>query len=129
MVKEKALSANPVQAYNKKSKKASINKSRAEKSKLRDDKLQKRRPDQVQRQIDELRQLSQDGRINNHDRALLETLEKDLARIQKLRSDGKVGPQITSENYARQEAQKEKRQSKIPKDPTRSFYYDPICKT
>lgn len=128
MAKDKSLGSNPALAFHKKVKKESINKSRAEKSKLRDEQLQKRKPYQVQRQIDELRQLAAASKINAHDRKLLETLERDMARISKLRTEGKSQPLITSERTKREDQRLEKSQNKIPKDPKRSYYYDPICK-
>lgn len=128
MAKDKSLGSNPALDFHKKAKKAGINKSKAEKAKLRDTQLQKRRPDQIQRQIDELRQLAQAGEINSQDKKNLEALERDLARINKLRVEGKAGPVVTSERIVRQDAKAERKREKIPKDPTRSYYYDPVCK-
>lgn len=129
MAKDKSLGSNPALAFHKKTKKDSINKSRIEKSRLRDSQLQKRRPDQVERQIDDLRQLAQSGKINAQDRRNLESLERDLARMNKLRAEGKTGPLVTSERTKRRDEKLEIRQAKIPKNPTRSYYYDPICKS
>lgn len=128
MAKDKSLGSNPALEFHKKAKKAGINKSKAEKAKLRDSQLQKRRPDQVQRQIDELRQLAQAGKINSQDKKNLDALERDLARINKLRVEGKTGPVVTSERIKQREEKEERKRGKIPKDPTRSYYYDPVCR-
>ncbi|ORY87788.1 hypothetical protein BCR37DRAFT_332358, partial [Protomyces lactucae-debilis] len=111
----------------KENKKNQLNKSRAEKANARNAKLQHRRPDQVQAQIAELQALEKQGRINATDKRLLVTLERDLQRIKRLQTDDKrAGVIVTSEQQQRREQVQLKRQSRLPKDPTRSVYYDAV---
>lgn len=126
MPKDKERRSNPVQSFNKKLKKDTINKAKHEKAKLRDTQLQKRRPDQVQRQIDELRELERSGTISANDRRHLETLERDLARIEKLRAEGKLGPIVISERTKGLEEKQERQRTKRPKHPEKSYYYDAL---
>lgn len=126
MVKDKSLGSNPALDFHKKRKKDSINKSKLEKGKLRDSQLQKRRPDQVQRQIDELQGLAKSGKISAHDNKNLDILQRDLARIKKLQSEGRAGPIVTSERTKALDLKAERHTTKLPKHPEKSFYYDPI---
>lgn len=127
MAKDKSLGENPAQAFHKKVKRRQINKAKAEKSKVRDDQLAKRRPDQVQRQIDNLQELKASGRMNADDQRLLTSLERDLARIVKLKASGTGAPIVTSERTAELDKKRERQNKRIPKDPTKSIYYDPTC--
>lgn len=126
MAKDKSLGVNPALAHHKKMKRDGINKAKAEKSKTRDMHLKKRRPDQMQKQIDDLQALQNSGKINGSDKKLLQTLQKDLARLNRLNNND-VTPVIVSDNSAQRNAEAEKKRLQIPKNPKKSFYYDPIC--
>lgn len=127
MAKDKSLGVNPVHNFHKKAKQTSINKSRSEKNKLRDIKLQQKRPENLQKQLDELKNLQTAGRLNSHDRALLLSLEKDLARIRKLQADGHSMPHITSEKLQGRNTES-RYGAKISKHPAQSLHYDSIGK-
>ncbi len=119
-------SKNPALEFHRKAKKSLIAKSKADRTRIRDARLSRRRPDQLQAQIDELVQIQKDGKINATDKKIFVGLEKDISRLQKLRADGRAVPIITSERTQRQEEKELKRNTKIPKHPQRSIYYDSI---
>lgn len=91
-----------MQAWHKKEKAKQIKKGKTEKSKLRTEKLARRNPDRIQKQIDELVALQEGGRISTHDKKQLAELEKDLAAVKKAREA--LGPQIEEERAKRGEA-------------------------
>jgi NADH dehydrogenase/NADH:ubiquinone oxidoreductase subunit G len=126
MAKDKALSANPAQAYNKHLKKKQLNKHKAEKTKARDAQLLKRRPGQIISQMDELRNSGPNAKLSADNQRLLESLEHDLSRIRKLQSRGGHATIIESEANSRQGIQNSQKVRKL-RDPERSFYYDEIC--
>lgn len=126
MAKDKSLGSNPALSFHKQTKKDAINKAKNERLKSRDAQLLKRRPDQFQRQIDELRQLSKSGTLNAQDRKILESLERDLARVNKLRAQGKQGPVVVSERTQANEQKQERQRVRLPKYPERSIYYDAV---
>ncbi|KAK9465698.1 hypothetical protein V1512DRAFT_271896 [Lipomyces arxii] len=74
---------NPAQAQHKKDKANAIKKSKAEKAQRMTEKLSKRNPDRVARQIETLKGLEQEGRLQGPDRKLLTDLEKQLLLINK----------------------------------------------
>ncbi|KAI5851239.1 hypothetical protein DFP73DRAFT_590511 [Morchella snyderi] len=91
-----------MQAWHKKEKAKQIKKGKTEKAKIRTEKLARRNPDRIQKQIDELVALQESGRISTHDKKQLVELEKDLAAVKKAKET--LGPQIEEERAKRREA-------------------------
>lgn len=100
-----------MQAWHKKEKQKQIKKGKAEKTKLRTEKLARRNPDRIQKQIDELGALEEGGRISAHDRKQLQELEKDLAAVKKAKET--LGPQIEEERAQKREAGGDQHKSSI----------------
>jgi WW domain binding protein 11 len=74
-----------MQAWHKKEKQKQIKKGKAEKQKLRTEKLARRNPDRIQKQIDELKAADENGTISAAERKLLDELQKDLVTVRKAR--------------------------------------------
>jgi len=72
-----------MQAWHKKEKAKQVKKGKAEKQKLRTEKLARRNPDRIQKQIDELKAVGEGGQMGPSDRKLLADLERDLAAVKK----------------------------------------------
>ncbi|KAL7621459.1 hypothetical protein AAE478_008782 [Parahypoxylon ruwenzoriense] len=84
MPKEKNF--NPVQAQRKADKAKAIKKGKAEATARRNEKLAKRNPDRIQKQIDDLKKIaSSGGKLTKHEESLLEGLERDLRAVGKAR--------------------------------------------
>ncbi|KAF2199662.1 hypothetical protein GQ43DRAFT_442293 [Delitschia confertaspora ATCC 74209] len=93
MPKEKNY--NPVQAAKKAEKAKQLKKAKAQLQTQRTEKLARRNPARLQRDIDELKQLEESGEIRPHDRQRLAQLQKDLAAVQKARETlGDKAPQF-----------------------------------
>ncbi|KXL42272.1 hypothetical protein M433DRAFT_151000 [Acidomyces richmondensis BFW] len=110
MPKERSI--NPVQAQRKAEKQKEINKSRKLQQAQRNEKLARRNPERLQRQIDEYKELEERGVLCSKDRETLAQLEKDLRSIKRAREAlGDVAPKFGREEKrdGRQE-QKERRQ-------------------
>ncbi|KXX73489.1 Protein saf1 [Madurella mycetomatis] len=77
---------NPVQAQRKAEKAKAIKKGKAEQQARRNEKLAKRNPDRIQKQIDDLKALKEGGgKLTAHEEQALEALEKDLKAVKKAR--------------------------------------------
>ncbi|KAI0105697.1 WW domain binding protein 11-domain-containing protein [Nemania sp. FL0031] len=77
---------NPVQAQHKADKAKAIKKGKAEVAARRNEKLAKRNPERIQKQIDDLKQItSSGGKLTTHEQSVLEGLERDLKAVQKAR--------------------------------------------
>ncbi|BFZ53092.1 hypothetical protein PYCC9005_000115 [Savitreella phatthalungensis] len=127
MPKDKPLSVNPALAYHKKAKDNSIRKARAEKTRLRDEKLVHRRPTHVQRQIDDLKKLAENSTLSKSDEKRLANLEQDLKRITQLQgSNGKQDRPNQQPQTRERSRRKQKHSARLPADPTRSVFYDPV---
>ncbi|KAG4305131.1 hypothetical protein PORY_001301 [Pneumocystis oryctolagi] len=122
MVKERNY--NPAQEFHKKRKQEHIKKAKAEKQKLRNEKLAKRDPRKIEMQIQELKSLEQKGQLSALDQSNLAILESDLKKVLKARKH--MGPIIESEKTRAKEAKEAKQQQRIPKNPQKSIYYDPV---
>ncbi|KAG0128314.1 WW domain binding protein 11-domain-containing protein [Tuber indicum] len=73
-----------MQAWHKKEKAKQVKKGKAEKQKLRTEKLARRNPDRIQKQIDELQAIAEGGgHMSTGDRKLLADLQRDLAAVKK----------------------------------------------
>ncbi|KAF1851735.1 uncharacterized protein K460DRAFT_40311 [Cucurbitaria berberidis CBS 394.84] len=84
MPKEKNY--NPVQETKKAEKQKQIKKQKANLQAQRNEKLARRNPNRIQRDIDSLKELDQNGSIRPHERQRLQELEKDLAAVNKARA-------------------------------------------
>ncbi|KAI1502041.1 WW domain binding protein 11-domain-containing protein [Biscogniauxia marginata] len=77
---------NPVQAQRKADKAKAIKKGKAEAVSRRNEKLAKRNPERIQKQIDDLKQItSSGGKLSKHEESVLEELERDLKAVNKAR--------------------------------------------
>ncbi|KAI1156190.1 WW domain binding protein 11-domain-containing protein [Nemania diffusa] len=92
---------NPVQAQRKADKAKAIKKGKAEVTARRNEKLAQRNPDRVQKQINDLKQITASGgKLTTHEESVLEGLERDLKAVLKARealgdkapSFGRSGP-------------------------------------
>ncbi|KAI1391979.1 WW domain binding protein 11-domain-containing protein [Hypoxylon trugodes] len=84
MPKEKNF--NPVQAQRKADKAKAAKKGKAEAQARRNEKLAKRNPDRLQKQIDDLKKItSSGGKLTKHEESVLEGLERDLKAVTKAR--------------------------------------------
>lgn len=142
MVKEKSLGVNPALAHHRKAKKDNARKAKQERDKVRDERLVQKRPERLEARAAELRKAKADGTIDLRDARYLEALERDLKRIEQLRVKGKIAaapastcPVVTSDRTqpAREKAKHEGnrrrqdgRDRRLPRDPTKSIYYDPV---
>ncbi|KIW70948.1 hypothetical protein PV04_03175 [Phialophora macrospora] len=85
MAKDKERSLNPAQQQRKLEKAKQLKKSRAELQARRNEKLARRNPERIQRQIDDIKALEAAGDIKPRERAILQDLERDLKAIRKAR--------------------------------------------
>jgi hypothetical protein len=83
MAKERSI--NPATAALKASKAKQIKKSKANLATQRNEKLARRNPHRLQKQIDDLKKSEENGSIRPRDKQILEQLEKDLRAVQKAR--------------------------------------------
>ncbi|KAK9458195.1 hypothetical protein V1511DRAFT_454703 [Dipodascopsis uninucleata] len=81
MAKDKGL--NPVQAQQKREKAAAIKKAKADRTARLTEKLSKRNPERISRQIETLKSLEQEGKLQGQDRKLLADLEKQIVLVKK----------------------------------------------
>lgn len=84
MPKEKNY--NPVNEHKKAEKQKQIRKQKTTLQNQRNEKLARRNPNRIQRDIDSLKELDQSGAIRPHERQRLQELEKDLAAVNKARA-------------------------------------------
>lgn len=86
MAKDKERSVNPAQVQRRLEKQRALKKGKAELQARRNEKLARRNPERLQRQIDELKATEESGRpLRPRDKQILEGLEKDLRAIKKAR--------------------------------------------
>ncbi|KAI5203039.1 hypothetical protein E4T42_03126 [Aureobasidium subglaciale] len=83
MPKERNI--NPVAAQHKADKKQQLKKSKANVQAQRNEKLARRNPERLQRQIDDLKSLGSTQQLRPKDQSTLEQLEKDLRAVKKAR--------------------------------------------
>lgn len=84
MAKDK-LSANPVQAQRKAEKAKALKKGKSQLQTQRNEKLARRNPERLQKQIDDLKEQEAKGSLRPKDREILSQLEKDIRAIHKAR--------------------------------------------
>jgi hypothetical protein len=96
MPKDKERSVNPAQAQRKLEKQKAVKKGKAEAVARRNEKLARRNPERIQRQINDLKDLQESGQtLRPHDKQILEGLERDLRAVQKAREAlGDKAPQF-----------------------------------
>lgn len=95
MAKDKERSINPAQQQRKLEKAKALKKGKAEVQARRNEKLARRNPERLQRQVDELEALEESGQIKPREKQLLEQLQKDLNAIRKARESlGDKAPQF-----------------------------------
>jgi hypothetical protein len=100
MAKEKNY--NPVQDHKKAEKQKQIKKQKATVQAQRNEKLARRNPNRLQRDIDNLKEADQSGGLRPHERQRLSELEKDLAAVNKARAAlGDKAPQFKPERERR----------------------------
>lgn len=100
MPKEKNF--NPVQAAKKAEKAKTLKKQKAQLQTQRTEKLARRNPVRIQRDIDALKEAEQSGALRPHERTRLNELEKDLAAVNKARAAlGEKAPQFRQEREQR----------------------------
>jgi hypothetical protein len=96
MPKEKNY--NPVQDHKKQEKQKQIKKQKATLQAQRNEKLARRNPNRIQRDIDSLKEAEESGGLRPHERQRLSELEKDLAAVNKAREAlGDKAPQFKPE--------------------------------
>ncbi|KHN98738.1 WW domain binding protein 11 [Metarhizium album ARSEF 1941] len=84
MPKEKGY--NPVQAQRKAEKAKAIKKGKAEAQDRRNERLARKNPDRIQKQIDDLKAIAAGGgKLSRHEEQLLEGLEKEFRGVRKAR--------------------------------------------
>ena len=74
-----------MQAYHKAEKAKALKKAKGEKTKLRQEKLARRNPDRIARQIADFKALEESGELKPHDKKVLGELEKELVAVKKAR--------------------------------------------
>ncbi|RFU32589.1 hypothetical protein B7463_g3755, partial [Scytalidium lignicola] len=94
MPKERSI--NPAQAQRKADKAKAIKKGKAEVQTRRNEKLARRNPDRLQKQIDDLKAIeSSGGKLKSHEKTVLEGLEKELKEVRRARESlGDAAPKF-----------------------------------
>ncbi|CAG8019238.1 unnamed protein product [Penicillium salamii] len=86
MAKDKERSVNPAAAQRKQDKQKELKKGKAEAQARRNEKLARRNPERIQRQINDLKAVEEGGqKLRPRDKEILEALEKDLRGVLKAR--------------------------------------------
>ena len=103
MAKDKERSINPAAAQRKLEKQKSLKKSKAEALARRNEKLARRNPERIQRQINELKEMEQSGQsLRPREKQILEALERDLRAVLKAREAlGDKAPKFASSQHQR----------------------------
>ncbi|TVY30948.1 Protein saf1 [Lachnellula hyalina] len=96
MPKEKSV--NPAQAQRKADKAKAIKKGKTEAQGRRNEKLARRNPDRLQKQLDELHAIeTSGGKLTSHEKSVLEGLEKDIKAVKRARETlGDAAPKFSS---------------------------------
>ncbi|KAG9245570.1 WW domain binding protein 11-domain-containing protein [Calycina marina] len=94
MPKEKSI--NPAQAQRKAEKAKAIKKGKSENQAKRNEKLAKRNPDRLQKQLDDLKAIeSSGGKLTSHEKSTLEGLEKEIKAVKRAREAlGDAAPKL-----------------------------------
>ncbi|KAK9235085.1 WW domain binding protein 11-domain-containing protein [Lipomyces kononenkoae] len=134
MAREKSL--NPAQAQHKRDKANAIKKAKAERSQRITEKLSKRNPDRISRQIETLKEIEQEGRLQGSDRKLLADLEQQLVLVNKARekvqqAGANKGENLAKDGDTRSSGLRERHQNKsgvyvLKGLERKSIYWDPV---
>ncbi|KAL4904661.1 hypothetical protein BDW74DRAFT_27346 [Aspergillus multicolor] len=103
MPKDKERSVNPAAAQRKLEKQKSLKKGKAEALARRNEKLGRRNPERIQRQINELKEMEQSGQaLRPREKQILEALERDLRAVLKAREAlGDKAPKFANSHHPR----------------------------
>src|SRR5271155_3906753 len=95
MAKDKDRALNPAAAHHKAEKQKALRKGKAQLQAQRTEKLARRNPERLQRQVDELKALEASGQLKPREKIILEALERDVRAIRKARESlGDQAPQF-----------------------------------
>ncbi|KAH9845780.1 protein saf1-like [Teratosphaeria destructans] len=109
MPKERGI--NPAQAQRKADKQKEIAKSRKQQQAQRNEKLARRNPERLQRQVDELKELESRGVLRPKDKETLAQLEKDLRGVRRAREAlGDAAPKFAERRHNPRQEQQDRRQ-------------------
>ncbi|KAK4569639.1 hypothetical protein LTR86_003403 [Recurvomyces mirabilis] len=116
MAKERSI--NPAAAQRKADKQKEINKSRKQQQSQKNEKLAKRNPDRLQRQVDELKELEAAGTLRPKDKENLAQLERDLKGVKRAREA--LGVKDDSKRFSeRKDVRQEQRERRQQQQPAR----------
>ncbi|KAL2871506.1 WW domain binding protein 11 [Aspergillus lucknowensis] len=103
MPRDKERSVNPAMAQRKLEKQKSLKKGKAEALARRNEKLARRNPERLQRQINDLKEMEQSGQgMRPREKQILEALERDLRAVLKAREAlGDKAPKFVSSQHKR----------------------------
>ncbi|KAL4781554.1 WW domain binding protein 11-domain-containing protein [Aspergillus varians] len=103
MARDKERSVNPAAAQRKLEKQKTLKKGKAEALARKNEKLGRRNPERIERQINELKEMEQSGqRLRPREKQILEALEKDLRSVLKAREAlGDKAPKFESSHHKR----------------------------
>ncbi|KAJ9663092.1 hypothetical protein H2201_005763 [Coniosporium apollinis] len=97
MAKDKDRTLNPAAAQRKAEKQKALKKGKQAVQAQRNERLAKKNPDRLARQIEELKELEQGGGLKPRDKQTLEGLEKELRAVRKAREAlGDAAPKFSS---------------------------------
>ncbi|RAO66877.1 uncharacterized protein BHQ10_002889 [Talaromyces amestolkiae] len=117
MPKDKERSVNPAQAQRKLEKQKALKKGKAEAAARRNEKLARRNPERIQRQINDLKGVEESGQpLRPRDKQVLEELERDLKAVLKAREAlGDKAPQFARAHHHQQYENNTNRQNTLGK--------------
>ncbi|KAL4917739.1 WW domain binding protein 11-domain-containing protein [Aspergillus aurantiobrunneus] len=103
MPRDKERSVNPAAAQRKLEKQKSLKKGKADALARRNEKLGRRNPERIQRQINDLKEMEQSGQgLRPREKQILEALERDLRAVLKAREAlGDKAPKFASSHHER----------------------------
>lgn len=103
MPRDKERSVNPAAAQRKLEKQKNLKKGKAEALARKNEKLGRRNPERIQRQINDLKEMEQSGQsLRPREKQILEALERDLRAVLKAREAlGDKAPKFASSQYER----------------------------
>ncbi|CAG8023887.1 unnamed protein product [Penicillium salamii] len=107
MAKDKERSVNPAAAQRKQDKQKELKKGKAEAQARRNEKLARRNPERIQRQINDLKAVEEGGqKLRPRDKEILEALEKDLRGVLKAREAlGEKAPRFSQRGSGQDQGQ------------------------
>ena len=107
----KERSFNPAQQQRKADKQKEIAKNKKQLQNQRNEKLARRNPERIQRQIDELKDLEQQGVLRPKDKETLQQLERDVKGIRRAREAlGDAAPKFPSRDHDKRNVRDEQAQ-------------------